>query len=373
MVRMSDVVRGIVRDKPPAEATPASPDATPAPPAPPRARPLPESPRPTPPPPVEPPVAVDEPASLDTLPLEPALLETRGESVEPLYAELQLFLARVGEILRSGDALPWAELEHLVERCVASLERSGELFWLANNTVPLAGVDYLAVHQARVATLAIAIAASVGYDRASRVQLGMAGCLIDVGLWQLPEGLLRRLDALSPEEQTLYRSHPRVSAERIRRWSPPSEALVEAVLQHHEREQGQGFPQGLHGTAVGQDAKILGLVDTYTGLTMPPSPRPRLRPHEAIREIVRTKHEFFPSSLVKALLSEISVFPPGTLVRLNTGEVGRVTAVNRNHPLRPRVEIVADGKGQRLASPKTTDLSDAPFLYITGAVAEGGR
>jgi len=50
-----------------------------------------------------------------------------------------------------------------------------------------------------------------------------------------------------------------------------------------------------------------------------------------------------------------------------------VTAVNRNHPLRPRVEIVADGKGQRLASPKTMDLSEAPFLYITGAVAEGGR
>ncbi len=217
------------------------------------------------------------------------------------------------------------------------------------------------------------IGASVGYDRPRRVQLGIAGSLIDVGLWQVPESLLRRLDGLSAEEQTLYRSHPRLSVELIRRWSPPREGIVEAVLQHHEREQGQGFPQGLHGTAVGQDAKVLGLVDTYTGLTMPPPPRQRLRPHEAIREIVRSKHEAFPSQLVKALLSEISVFPPGTLVRLNTGEVGRVTAVNRNHPLRPRVEIVADGKGQRLASPKTTDLADAPFLYITGAVAEAGR
>ena len=217
------------------------------------------------------------------------------------------------------------------------------------------------------------IGASVGYDRPRRVQLGMAGSLIDVGLWQLPESLLRRLDSLSTDEQAQYRSHPRLSVELIRRWSSPREGLVEAILQHHEREQGQGFPQGLPGAAVSQDAKILGLVDTYTGLTMPPAPRPRLRPHEAIREIVRSKHEAFPSQLVKALLSEISVFPPGTLVRLNTGEVGRVTAVNRHHPLRPRVEIVADGKGQRLGSPKSTDLAEAPFLYITGAVAEGGR
>jgi HD-GYP domain-containing protein (c-di-GMP phosphodiesterase class II) len=377
MVRMSDVVRGIVRDRP-AETgrdAPAPVAPPPPPPPPPRTRPVAEAPRPAPPAPVAEPRAVEpravEPGpSLDTLPIDPA---PSSESAEPLFAELQLFLARVRELIRTGDALPWPELEALIERCAVSLEASSELFWLANNTVAIAGVDYLAFHQARVAVLAMTIGASVAYDRPRRVQLGQAGSLIDVGLWQLPEGLLRRLDALSTDDQAQYRSHPRLSVELIRRWSPPREGLVEAVLQHHEREQGQGFPQGLHGAGVSQDAKILGLVDTYTGLTMPPAPRPRLRPHEAIREIVRSRHEAFPSQLVKALLSEISVFPPGTLVRLNTGEVGRVTAVNRHHPLRPRVEIVADGKGQRLVSPKSTDLAEAPFLYITGAVAEAGR
>ena len=145
------------------------------------------------------------------------------------------------------------------------------------------------------------------------------------------------------------------------------------MLEHHEREQGQGFPQGLTGAAIDGDAKILGLADMYTGLTLPPTARPRLRPHEAVREIVKSRHEAFPSALIKALLSEISVFPPGTVVRLNTEEIGRVIAVNRNHPLRPRVEIMADSKGQRLPAPKTVDLSEAPFLYITGPVTEGSR
>src|SRR2546430_6242216 len=95
--------------------------------------------------------------------------------------------------------------------------------------------------------------------------LGMAGSLIDVGLWRLSESLQRRLDALTSEELAQYRSHPRLSAEIIRRWGPPSESIVEAVLQHHEREQEQGFPQGLAGAAIHPDAKILGLVDTYGG------------------------------------------------------------------------------------------------------------
>ena len=383
MVRMSDLVRGIVREKKPAPPAPEQPAAEPAadeasaavPPALPRTRlaagPARRTAAPPPAPaaerPAEPVVPPEAPA------VAPAPAEAPGESGEALFVELVLFLNRVRELMRTGDPFPWDELGRLMERVHASLERSGELFWVANSPVAPAGVDYLALHQARVAVLAMRIGADIGYDRPRLVRLGMAGILMDVGLWQLPPGVLKQLDALSPEEQTQYHSHPRLSAEWIRRWAPPGEGLAEAVLQHHEREQGQGFPQGLGGGSINPDAKILGLVDTYTGLTLPPAPRPRLRPHEAIRDIVRSKHEAFASTLIKALLSEISVFPPGTLVRLNTGEVGRVTAVNRSHPLRPRVEIIADGKGQRLTTPKTTDLAEAPFVYITGPVAEATR
>jgi len=221
--------------------------------------------------------------------------------------------------------------------------------------------------------MATRIGANSGYDRARLVALGSAGALIDVGLWQMPEGIVRRSDALAGDELAAFRSHPRLSAEAIRRWGSPDEHIARAVLEHHEREQGQGFPQGLTGAAVDPDAKILGLADLYASLTVPATSRPRLRPHEAVREIVKSRHEAFPTTLVKALLSEISVFPPGTVVRLNTDEIGRVVAVNRNHPLRPRVEIMADSKGHRLPAPKVIDLSEAPFLYITGPVTEASR
>ena len=368
MVRMSDLVRGMGRDTPP---PPIGGPADAPPPAPPAVEPAAAPAKPS----LPPPRARGEDAGpvVERLAAVESAVAASTEDPTVVLGELQELLLEVRGLTRGTGAFPWARLESLVERAVTSLDRSPDLFWVANNPAAAPGVDYLAFHQARVAVMAVRIGANVGYDRRRLLPLGMAGCLIDVGLWQMPETLLRRLDALAGDELAAYRSHPRLSADLIRRWSPPDEAIAQAVLEHHEREQGQGFPQGLTGAAVDPDAKILGLADMYTGLTVPPTARPRLRPHEAVRDIVKSRHEAFPSALIKALLSEISVFPPGTVVRLNTEEIGRVVAVNRNHPLRPRVEIMADSKGQRLPAPKTVDLSEAPFLYITGPVTEGSR
>jgi hypothetical protein len=366
MVRMSDLVRGLGRDTPPparpVERVAAAPTEAPA-----ADRPAAG--------PSTPPAAAEEPRPVDrpTRAVESLAAAAPPDEPSALLGELQELLLEVRNLTRGTGEFPWARLEALVERAVTSLERSPDLFWVANSPAVAPGVDYLAFHQARVAVMALRIGANVRYDRRRLIPLGMAGALIDVSLWQMPETLLHRLDTLAGDELAAYRSHPRLSAELIRGWAPPKDSIVQAVLEHHEREQGQGFPQGLTGAAVDPDAKILGLADMYTSLTLPPTARPRLRPHEAVREIVKSRHEAFPSPLIKALLSEISVFPPGTVVRLNTEEIGRVVAVNRNHPLRPRVEIMADSKGQRLPSPKTVDLSEAPFLYITGPVTEGSR
>ncbi len=381
MVRMSDLVRGIVREAPPVER--AAPVERPAerPVVAPTRRTSPSSPAETPaqrrererraPERREP--ERREPPPAEPAPPAPRVLEPSAESAEPLFGELHAFLTDARGLLRGGDSFPWARLQALVDRCVTALARSADLFWVANNPAAPPGGDYVAVHQARVCVMALRIGGGVGYDRARLHPLGLAAALFDVGVWQLPEAVLRRVDALSGDELALWRSHPKLSADIVGRFRPPDTHIVQTILEHHEREQGQGFPQGLHGPAIDPDAKIIALVDTYAALTLPPSSRPRLRPHEAIRDIVKTRNDQFPSALIKALLSEISVFPPGTVVRLNTDEVGRVIAVNRNHPLRPKVEVLSDGKGQRLPAPKLIDLSEAPFLYITGPVGEGSR
>lgn len=372
MVRMSDLVRGIVREVPPAPPRPAPAETA-------------EEPaeavvrtsrasvdtleRPADAPAAPPAAERAEPPAAPTTVVPPSPPAEPAENPQAVFDDLQGFMLEVREVVRGHGSLPWDRLESLVDRVAIALRESADLFWIANNPAG-AGGDYLALHQARVAVLAVRIGAALGYDRSRLLPLGMAACLIDVSLWQLPEAVTRKMDTGTGDEVALYRSHARLSADLIRQWNPPSDRIPDAVLEHHERERGQGFPQGLQGPAIDGDAKILGLVDTYTALTAPPVSRPRLRPHEAIRDIVKTRHDEFPATLIKALLAEISVFPPGTVVRLNTEELARVIAVNRHHPLRPRVEVLADSKGHRLSTPKVLDLSEAPFLYITGPVAE---
>jgi HD-GYP domain-containing protein (c-di-GMP phosphodiesterase class II) len=384
MVRMSDLVRTGRRPPPPAEpsAPPSPPPAEPAtspPAAPPPAAPPPPAIAATPPaPPAPPPPAAPAPtpppsSAPAATAYDPAVAKAEAAAAEQIFQGLVRFLEALRDRLKAGTSpMLWAELEQRVATALDAVERSGELFWVANRVTVPTGVDYIALHQARVAVLAMRVGATVGLSRAQLLELGIAGAVMDVGLWRLPPALLKRIDAMGPDEQGQYRAHPRVAADLIRQWGEPFDGLIEMVLHHHEREQGQGFPQGLSGAAIHPHAKILALVDTYTGLTLPASLEPGLRPHEAVREIVRSKHEAFPPAFIKALLNEISVFPPGTLVRLNTGEIGCVIAVNRNHPLRPRVEVY-DARGRRLPAPKILDLAEAPFLYITGPVADQER
>jgi uncharacterized protein YwbE len=373
MVRMSDVVRGAASK--------------------PRPDPAAEKSRAAPPPPAPSAEAVDAPPSGDTESRVPARLSLRAlatmappvrpapavatgdaprrpddaaadvDVVKP-FVGLHRLLERIRPLVKTGDPFPWDELESIMERLVSASTASAELFWLAHAATPPPGSDPLAFHQARLTVLAVRIGVNVGLDPEQLAELGIAAALMNTGLWTVD--VAARRDAQSLE----YRNHPRLSADLVHRWDPPSDVVVLAILQHHELEQGQGFPQALQGQTIHPYAKVLGLVDRYATLTGSGLGRTGARPHEVIRDIVRSKTEEFSAAVVKALLTEISIFPPGTPIRLNTGEIGRVTGVNRNHPLRPRVAVVADGKGHALATPRVVDLSDTPFLYITGPVTE---
>jgi HD-GYP domain-containing protein (c-di-GMP phosphodiesterase class II) len=142
------------------------------------------------------------------------------------------------------------------------------------------------------------------------------------------------------------------------------EYLVGSISQHHEREEGQGYPQKLTGDNINLPAKILGLADTYEAMCHIRFHRVRQTTYRALQEVVSMKKSHFDPRILRALVNELTFFPIGCYVKLNTDEIGIVVDTSLIQSMRPKVRILFDSEGERITEDKVIDLVESPFLYV---------
>ena len=123
-------------------------------------------------------------------------------------------------------------------------------------------------------------------------------------------------------------------------------------------------PRAWRGEEVHEFARIIGLVDTYEAMVQPRADRKARVVYNALQAIIDQRNTQFEPRLIKALIAIVSIFPLGSLVKINNGEVGRVVGTNKLHPTRPAVDILVDPRGRRLADVRLLNLVDEPMLYI---------
>jgi hypothetical protein len=209
----------------------------------------------------------------------------------------------------------------------------------------------------------------LGYTKEELRQLSLAALLHDVGMARLPEGLVEKNGPLNPGERASLARHSDEGAQIITGLGSEFTWLAEVIFQIHERVDGTGYPKALKGTEIHEYAQIVGLADVYESLVHHRPFRRRLSPLEALKEILSRERTAFPDRVLKALIQALSPYPVGSLVRLNTGEIGRVVAKDKDRPLRPVVEVLVRG-GKRLEESMVTDLSQSPLLNIQDSLAE---
>jgi HD-GYP domain-containing protein (c-di-GMP phosphodiesterase class II) len=134
--------------------------------------------------------------------------------------------------------------------------------------------------------------------------------------------------------------------------------ILAIIENHHERMDGSGYPRGIRGATIPLLARIAGLVDTYDAM-ITPRPYARARTsHEATQELLDCQGVLFQESLVEQFVQAIGLFPTGTLIELNTGEVGIVVTQNDTRRLKPEVVIVLDADKEKLEKLKIVDLAN---------------
>ncbi len=219
-----------------------------------------------------------------------------------------------------------------------------------------------------VSILATKLGMGIGYQREALIGLALAGLLHDVGMLQLPESLLSNPGKLSEADRAQIRQHPEIGFQMLSKLGVQYAWLAQVAWQEHERWSGQGYPRGLKGDQIHEYARIIGIVDIFDALMSPRPYRRRLLPHEAIRELLVAEKTAFSGIIIKALVQQFSLFPLGTMVQLNTGEVGVVTQLNPRYPLRPVVSVNHGAGGPGMGAAKSVDLSTTTLVHIVEVV-----
>lgn len=200
----------------------------------------------------------------------------------------------------------------------------------------------------------------LGFPRDHMQLLGAAGLLLDVGTAKVPPDILSKNGQLSPEEYETIKRHVPLGLDMLRECKGVSEKLLNIVACHHEREDGSGYPRGLRGAEIGVPGKMAAIVDCYDALT---SERPYARsfsPYEALQHLYDWRHHLFHLELVEQFVQCLGIYPVGSLVELNSGEVAVVLAHNRVRRLKPRVLAILDSAKQPYGAPVPLNLLTAP-------------
>ncbi|WP_121990616.1 HD-GYP domain-containing protein [Nitrospira lenta] len=280
------------------------------------------------------------------------------------YRDAEAELTLVASAIQSQRTIELDRLEAIAMALVASLKRSDELIVMALSSP---SGSPLLTNLLNVAVVSTKVGMGLGYYGRELERLALAGLLHDIGLFAVPQSLVTKAGRLSADERTLIEQHPELGYEAIKRSGAGYAWLAELIRQAHERTNGLGYPNRLKGRQISEMALIIGVSDVFDALISERPYRPRLFPHEAIKELLVAERATFPREITKALVEQLSVYPLGTTVQLTTGETGTVVSVNVRYPLRPIVEVDESGDAGN-AENRHIDLSLTPLVSIIEAL-----
>ena len=190
--------------------------------------------------------------------------------------------------------------------------------------------------------------------------LGYVGLLQDIGKVRLPKGLLEKRGRLTAEEFEQAKLHVNYSVEILRATAGIPLELPRLALLHHERHDGSGYPNRLQGSHIGLIGSIAAIVDTYDAMTVQRPHADPVAPSAAISSLYKWRGVSFDAGLVEQFIRFVGIFQVGSLVELNSGEIGVVISQNPEQRLKPRVMVIRDAKGIELRPQKLLDLSRSP-------------
>jgi len=237
--------------------------------------------------------------------------------------------------------------------------------------------NYTFMHSIDVTVVSILIGRHIGLPPKRLRELGI-GCLLhDLGKTFIPREILNKPEKLTAEEFERVKMHPHIGFEMVRGVEAIGILPPHVVFQHHEKQDGSGYPRGLTGNnrldisseprTIHLYGSIAAVADVFDALSSDRPYRPALSPENVIRKLRSMAGKVLNREVLRNMLSITPVYPAGNTVRVTKGKYlhhfGVVTRINPERLDRPVIRILFDGNRKRI-DPVEIDLAANDHMSV---------
>jgi putative nucleotidyltransferase with HDIG domain len=225
----------------------------------------------------------------------------------------------------------------------------------------------LYAHSVNVSVLATMIGTHMGLNMSQLKDLATGALLHDIGKVKImnDKKLIEELKTEEEIEKHIKLMHPKVGYDFLGEQKVWNAHIKVAVLMHHEKYDGSGYPMKVKGNEMNQLAKIVSICNVFDTLISGRNKEERKTVSEVIEYLVMMSDVHFDAEMVKKFTMNIAAFPTGSGVLLSSNEKALVVSQNKAMPLRPIVKVLYDKEGQLLLEPYEMDLLKELTIFIT--------
>ena len=287
------------------------------------------------------------------------VLDVELKQAKEIHNRSRDMVRGVVDDLRRDHKIDVDKVNEVVDAMVESVGNNPDaLLWL---TKLKSRDSYAYDHGIDVAIYLLAFGRHLGYPKDKLRILGVSGLMQDIGKLRVKEELLGKSGKLTAAEFEEVKFHVNHSIDILRETNDiPNEVLM-VVAQHHERLDGSGYPRHLKGDQIYSFASMAGIVDSFEALVSQRPYAEAVSTHQALQQLNRWKGTSFHEALTEQFIQCIGIFPVGSLVELNTGDVAVVIGQNKIRRLKPKVMLLLDPAKEAYPYPSTLDLINDPL------------
>lgn len=199
--------------------------------------------------------------------------------------------------------------------------------------------DYIFHHAVTLGVLSAYMGRKSNYNKAEEIQLGIAGMMADSGMAKMSNSILEKTTTLTSFEFEEIKNHPIASYKMIKGIPGVTDGVLMAVLQHHERENGSGYPMSLNSSKIHKFSRIIAVIDIFHAMTSERYYKLKQSPYKVVELIIKDHFGKFDIKVVQLLCSLVSNVSIGKKVRLNNNDIGEVVFIEPQSPTRPMIKI----------------------------------